>query len=54
MLTETQEQLDQNLMSLDKARKDTILESSIYKGVKDFYEVKIKHDAADVQNSEYF
>lgn len=41
-------------MSLDKSRKDKILEPSIYQGVKDFYEVKLKYNAGDVQDSEYF
>lgn len=41
-------------MRLDKVLKDKILEPSIYVGVKDFFDAKLKYDAMDIQEVEFF
>ena len=41
-------------MRLDKVLKDKILEPSIYVGVKDFFDAKLKYDAMDIQETDFF
>lgn len=41
-------------MRLDKVLKDKILEPTIFVGVKDFYDTKLKYDAMDIQENEFF
>ena len=53
-MEEQQESLDHWLMSIDKAQKNKNLPSNIFKGVREFYGHKFKHDAMMIQNTELY